>query len=192
MRDRPVLHGRDHAPGGADPTLLLWDDVGSSGGGGTTGIQFATYPQAGTWLYASTTGSGGPNTNGIDFESSANLNLQSTGGTATLQSSGSIMVHSSGGAANLEGWGGGATVFGNTTVFILSNSGSGVAGIQNRLLNHGASFEIMDNTPLTQFRCTPTGTNVVTVYDHTGAAIFQVRDDGSLHGKTGKSLVFDL
>jgi hypothetical protein len=34
MRDRPVLHGRDHGPGGADPTLFLWDDVGSGGSGG--------------------------------------------------------------------------------------------------------------------------------------------------------------
>lgn len=32
----------------------------------------------------------------------------------------------------------------------------------------------------------------VTVYDHTGAPIFQVRDNGSLHGKTGQTLTFDL
>jgi hypothetical protein len=29
-----VLHGRDHAPGGADPTLFTWDDVGGGGSGG--------------------------------------------------------------------------------------------------------------------------------------------------------------
>jgi hypothetical protein len=28
------LHGRDHAPGGADPTLFTWDDVGGGGTGG--------------------------------------------------------------------------------------------------------------------------------------------------------------
>jgi hypothetical protein len=33
MRERPALHGRDHGPGGADPTLFLWDDVGTTGTG---------------------------------------------------------------------------------------------------------------------------------------------------------------
>jgi hypothetical protein len=33
---------------------------------------------------------------------------------------------------------------------------------------------------------------VFQVQDETGALIFQVRNDGSLHGKTGKTLTFDL
>ena len=36
------------------------------------------------------------------------------------------------------------------------------------------------------------GGNVLTVNNHLGAPIFQVREDGSLHGKTGQTLIFDL
>ena len=31
--DRPVIHARDHGPGGADPVYHAWDSVGSDGGG---------------------------------------------------------------------------------------------------------------------------------------------------------------
>lgn len=47
---KPIIHGRDHAAGGADPIPGL----GSSGGG--SGIQFEVDPQSGAWLQIKTTG----------------------------------------------------------------------------------------------------------------------------------------
>lgn len=38
MRLRPLLHGRDHEHGGADPTRIVYEDVGDSGGGGGGGV----------------------------------------------------------------------------------------------------------------------------------------------------------
>jgi hypothetical protein len=75
-RARPVSHGRDHSPGGADPI------PGLSGG-----IGFDTYPQAGNWLYAETTdetGAGGsPSGLGIelnDFSSNGGIMISSFAG----------------------------------------------------------------------------------------------------------------
>jgi hypothetical protein len=33
-RPKPMMHGRDHEHGGADPTLIHWEDVGTDGTGG--------------------------------------------------------------------------------------------------------------------------------------------------------------
>ena len=55
-QQKPILHGRDHSPGGADPIP------------GLGGIQFETYPQAGEWLYVETTGAGtSPSGYGMEF-----------------------------------------------------------------------------------------------------------------------------
>lgn len=53
---KPIIHGRDHAPGGADP-IPGWP----SGGGGGSGIIFDQDPQAGDWLQVNTT-DGNPTT----------------------------------------------------------------------------------------------------------------------------------
>ena len=50
LEQKPIIHGRDHAAGGADPI------PGLAGGG----IDFNTYPQDGDWLYIETTGAGSP------------------------------------------------------------------------------------------------------------------------------------
>jgi hypothetical protein len=34
---KPIIHGRDHEHGGADPTHIVYEDVGTSGGGGGSG-----------------------------------------------------------------------------------------------------------------------------------------------------------
>lgn len=47
-------------------------------------------------------------------------------------------------------------------------------------------------TNIAAFDPTGDGSIRLRVYDHTQAAIFEVRDDGSLHGKTGQTLTFDL
>ena len=79
---KPILHGRDHSPGGADPI----PDLG--------GIQFDTYPQAGQWLYIETDGSDtspsgfgmeffDTSGNGIDLAANAggDIVLRATGGS---------------------------------------------------------------------------------------------------------------
>ena len=49
IQQKPVIHGRDHAYGGADPLGIAWEDVGDSGGGSggdVTGLEwwrFATF-----------------------------------------------------------------------------------------------------------------------------------------------------
>lgn len=53
MAEKPVIHGRDHLPGGADPIPA----VAATGGG--TGIQFDTSPQEGGFLEVTTTMTGG-------------------------------------------------------------------------------------------------------------------------------------
>lgn len=47
-REKPVIHGRDHGPGGADPIPAVE----------TTGIQFNTFPQQGDYLVIETTDGG--------------------------------------------------------------------------------------------------------------------------------------
>lgn len=54
MKDRkPIIHGRDHAPGGADPIPGLIVDFEGF-------IRFVTRPQDGAWLYIETTGAMSP------------------------------------------------------------------------------------------------------------------------------------
>ena len=49
VQQKPVIHARDHAYGGADPLGIAWEDVGDSGGGSggdVTGLEwwrFATF-----------------------------------------------------------------------------------------------------------------------------------------------------
>jgi hypothetical protein len=76
---KPIMHGRDHSPGGNDPI----PDLG--------GIQFDTYPQAGQWLYVETDGTDtspsgfgmeffDDSGNGIDLASHGDITLRATGG----------------------------------------------------------------------------------------------------------------
>ena len=68
-QQKPIIHGRDHEHGGADPIRVHWEDVGTSGGGAGGGIRFDTYPQAGGWLYLETTDSTGePSASGIEIQ----------------------------------------------------------------------------------------------------------------------------
>lgn len=54
---KPRIHARDHEHGGADPTLIHYEDVGDAGTGGGGGIQFDTDPQVGGYLRITTDGS---------------------------------------------------------------------------------------------------------------------------------------
>jgi len=108
-RPKPHVHGRDHEHGGADTTLIHYEDVGTSGPG-TGGIQFDSYPQDGQWLYLETDG---PDTtpsgfgvevydasgNGVDLasHSGGQITLQTVGGGAILlQASGDLVLIATG------------------------------------------------------------------------------------------------
>ena len=68
---KPVIHARDHGHGGADPVHIVWEDVGSSGGGGaSTANQPWVYVQRRNLTIAS---SAGTNTT-VDFDT-ANANV---------------------------------------------------------------------------------------------------------------------
>ena len=55
-KPKPHVHGRDHEHGGADTTLIHYDDVGDSGGGGGgTGIRYHVENE-GDWLHIVTQG----------------------------------------------------------------------------------------------------------------------------------------
>jgi len=88
-KPKPHVHGRDHEHGGADTTLIHYEDVGTSGAGG--GIQFDSYPQDGQWLYLETDGPDtSPSGYGVEvFDASGNgVDLASAGGQVTIQTTG--------------------------------------------------------------------------------------------------------
>ena len=75
LQSKPIIHGRDHAPGGADPISGLggevtWEDVGS-GVSPFAGIQFDT-DNTGGWLGIIATGAGAPGY-GIKIEGHADV-----------------------------------------------------------------------------------------------------------------------
>jgi len=145
-RPKPHVHGRDHEHGGADTTLIHYEDVGTSGGGTGGGIQFDTYPQSGGWLYAETTDTGGgPESYGIEL-------TDLTGNGIALKS---IPIY----LGDIDG------DLANGLKIVITGSG---------------------------IRITLTGSQTLQVRDETGAPIFQVDQNGDLHGKTGKALTFDL
>jgi hypothetical protein len=58
----------------------------------------------------------------------------------------------------------------------------------------GMSLIVLDSVgaPVLEVTDDQSNGNRVNVYDQGGNKIWEIRDDGSLHGKTGQSLVFDL
>lgn len=112
LQQKPIVHGRDHAPNGPDPIPGL--------GGG---IAFDTYPQDGQWLYVETDGTDtspsgfgmeffDTSGNGIDLASNAGggITLRATGGGGiSISTTGSFLAgplsQSSGGVTGLSGQG---------------------------------------------------------------------------------------
>jgi hypothetical protein len=155
-----------------------------------------------TWLEAGVGGwevndSGGggvkiQSTGTVTATAAGNATVQSSGGDAQVIANNTALLESNSGNVNVLAASGGISEICNFPVIIGAIGGVTEAVIQNRVFTNGNYFMISDNTPIEQLRLTPQGTIVLQINDKTGAAIFQVRDDGSLHGKTGKSLIFDL
>jgi hypothetical protein len=79
-------------------------------------------------------------------------------------------------------------VFTQGAAFILDTNNGPILLRMNDHVNTGAMLEISEGAVLIELSVGAS----VQVVDSAHAPIFEVRDDGSLHGKTGASLVFDL
>lgn len=121
-----------------------------------------------------------------------NLSATADGGTGNIGSSGDLTVQSSGGNTLLAAPNGQVDILAAFPIILAALGGTTEAVIQARIFTHGNYFSVLDNTPLEAMRVTPQATIMFVLNDKTGAAIFEVHDDGSLHGKTGQTLTFDL
>lgn len=168
---QPALHGDQHLPNGSDPIIglggeLEWEDVGDPI---EVGIQFDTSPQAGGWLEAATT-SVGPSTRGIYLR--ADVGSVATPGI--LLSTDGILSF----ASNHVQIGANVEIDVTPTVTTL---GMGNAALYPRRID----MQLANTT------ATPQGSKVA-IYDANGAAILEVRDNGTFHIKTGASWTADL
>jgi hypothetical protein len=124
---RPILHGRDHEHGGADPARIVYETTGEAGTGG--GIQFDTDNEGG-WLQITTndiTEAGGSGGLGIDLEdwSGGGIVIKAaSGGQLELVTNGGgdIVIQPTG---NLRLFGGASH---NIIMHALPTSDPGVAG----------------------------------------------------------------
>lgn len=169
-----------------------------SGGGG---IQFNTDPQSGSYLRISTTRTVGY---GTYLESAGTFDIRSVG-TLTLLSTADGEFHT-GGAMTIDSTGG--IVIQNITSGAITITNTIDAGIEIHDYGTTASNGITvtsDNAYLT-LKGYGISTQVVSDYfyiklgtsqrlqvlNHTPVAIFEVREDGTIHGKTGGSITWDL
>ena len=209
---KPILHGRDHSPGGADPIPDL-----------TGGIDFDTYPQAGQWLYIETDG---PDTspsgfgmeffdqgeNGIDLTSgnchlklndfsSGDVDLTTTAGDVTIGASsgqvevgagvGGVFLHTTGGTATLEaddsgGNPGNVLIHGDNQVLIERGSTTITLDVGG-----APDLEVFSAIPTVKLSST-SATELFRITDVSDNPLLEVRADGTFHIKTGAAWVADL
>jgi hypothetical protein len=154
---------------------FLRDAAASAAGGG---IKFDTFPQSGDWLYVQTTdGTAAPS--GIPlhlYDSSTaavGIRLESDNGEIDIQAFGNQLALSSAGVLSMT-----------SSVSMTSAVGAfwSMAVADDIRIDVGNGMSVQLDSVGTMF----------SVLDHLGAPIFEVREDGSLHGKTGQTLTFDL
>jgi hypothetical protein len=162
---KPVIHGRDHGPGGSDPITgygYIAFDIDNIGDSLT--------------IHANT----------IDF-------VTSTSGGMSFESSGQDI------SFRVIGAGHGYNIDADDAVTINSRDASldftagtvvDIEAVTN--INLFASAGPVMIQGATQVLLTWNTGGELLVQDGLGADIFRIDDDGALHGKTGKSLVFDL
>lgn len=118
--------------------------------------------------------------------------VSADGGTGDVTSAGILTLQSSGANTALLALNGEIDVIAAFPIIIGALGGTTEAVIQARIFTHGNYFSVLDNTPIEAMRVTPQAVIMFALNDKTGARIFEVHDDGSLHGKTGQALTFDL
>lgn len=191
---KPRLHGRDHRPGGTDALtsgattagyLLAADGTGETRWDAptTSGIQFDTDPQTGTWLLVTTTGT---HTSG----SSNGIQLKSTGGDILFDADENT-----------------ARVFGDE-VFLSAGGATAQVGLQNTGISFlfGATYAAVtggdtgDSPNYSFFEAHPTFAIIKAqefVFAEPGSSdpvlqIVKVGGSWQYHAKTGASWAFDL
>lgn len=231
LRQKPIIHGRDHAPGGADPIPGL---VLGGGGGGGGGIDFDVFPQIGGYLHIQAGSDNVPYLNeSIHIESNSSMGLdpyqaeivmQANVAGMLLYSRGRMTVMSEAAipplgdprlGARLDlhsdlSVGSGAGMSADYVNFIAqggrtsdaypefevhmsSNDPATARGAMFRLYSYG-EFAIS----LNQFSA-PSSNTKFAIYATTNSGnakganpIFEVRRDGSIHIKSGTSIIADL
>lgn len=209
MAQKPVIHGRDHkgrdpagGPGGADPSVLNVDATanvgtdqgvksyaassgdallsdGSGGsywnavGGGGGGIQFDTEPQSGGWLLVETT-----TPRYVDFSATYGQTFidNSTGGIALITNDSTLYEDA-----------------GITMLVDPSSPGNYRGGWYLKT-------DPNDNTHVLNFgfatsyywKLQDAGAYSFAIQDHLSNSLFEVREDGTIHGPTGGSITWDL
>lgn len=142
-----------------------------------------TYPQAANWLYINTDNDTG-SPNGRQLEIVTTDSLAGGGGGIRIANESN---RGAGGPILIEQLGDGG--------ILLDDQGGGASiAVQNmiRMIGwRGSEFQ-QDMQANDNFRLILTSGKSLTVLDSVGNPIFRVDEDGDLHGKTGKALVFDL
>ncbi len=211
LEQKPILHGRDHSPGGNDPIPGL-----GSGGG----IDFDTYPQAGQWLYVETDG---PDTspsglgmefydqgeNGIDMASAGcHLQLNDYGSNdAALTAGGDLGLGGDGVTMSATS---GITIISHATLDIHATS---VFMVDPHLLLRSDKDVVIDSAGSVTMTLDTTGSiadwlvqaqiptirlaNITSaeffrIMDGADQPLLEVRGDGTLHILTGATWVADL
>jgi hypothetical protein len=184
-RLKPVNHGRDHSPGGADPIPNL-----------SGGINFDTYPQAGEWLYVETDGAGtSPSGFGMEFfdDSGNGIDISADGAHLRLNEFGS-------GDAQVITTAGDGLLQGQSVEVKAATSGS-----QATFRSHGGTALVTSDvvafeTPLVQLKVGDLivqldDTGAFTIFDNGTAQKYlevDITGGGGYHIITGGSWVADL
>lgn len=207
-RTNYAIHGWKHRTGGEDPIPGL-------GGTVTSGIQFtnsdATYGTAnsGRALSIQTTGTlSGVSGYGVNFDTnSGGFQVDANGNiklSADFLGGGAVTIETLSAAdITVRAWGGDLTLRSGDAMSLLCGTGAlitSVAGTsattqvawQARIGHSGDSFAVMDNTPIRAFEVIPQAGTVVKAFNSGGTVIFQVTNAGTLHLKSGGTIVFDL
>ena len=164
--------------------------------GGGAGIQFDKFPQTGSWLDITTTGTD-PNTgNGVDVNSTDAVAIQSNNSDVSLQA-GALMTLDAQTGVDVTTR---ATVDIQADTHVIARPTHQIQLTPGTDLVVNAGGEI-DLTAVTGIFITDssdmiiqlrTAATAVTVTDHLNNPIFKVNENGDLQGLTGKALTFNL
>lgn len=201
--NKPVIHGRDHRPGGSDPVF------------DTDGIRF-DFDNVGDWLDVHTTGADGSShgirlrntgTSDLLLESGGSSLSMDNGGNVTLLAVANIGIDNTGttwldaGAFSLAAATGvslEANSGGNHAQLDLTHDGSGgtVVGqaYQVQFATAGGTFSVNSASPGQQLVIDPDGTFNVYGYDGVSTNLnLRVDPDGTIHGRASVgTMTWDL
>jgi hypothetical protein len=189
-------------PAGDTGTATFARRLAASQAGGGSGIQFDTSPQSGDWLDITTTGVDA-NGFGLDIESTHDVEINSL---ASMELDATTLLLLASALVEIDA----ATFLVKSNNILLQGSAGSTAQILSRAISifaNGTTLNLQAQTDLTllgsdSVKVTATSQDItlhigtttksVIVTDHLNNQIFRVDENGDLHGKTGKSLVFDL